>query len=64
MFLGVLHGGPVLSVAWSPDGLRVVSGSEDYHVRVLSASTGEIEHVVGVFECVLSASFVLRGCGR
>ena len=48
----VRHGGPVLSVAWSPSGSHVASGSEDYRVRVISACSGEVERVVGVFECV------------
>src|SRR6202044_2206698 len=36
------HKGPVSSVACSPDGQRIVSGSGDNTVRVWNAQTGEI----------------------
>jgi WD40 repeat protein len=35
------HGDTVNSVAWSPDGTRIVSGSRDKTVRVWDAATGE-----------------------
>ena len=36
------HGGPVNSVSFSPDGTRIVSGSDDNTVRVWDAVTGEV----------------------
>jgi WD40 repeat protein len=35
------HGGPVVSVAWSPDGTMIASGSMDETVRVWDAATGK-----------------------
>ncbi len=37
----LVHEGKVLSVAWSPDGKRVATGSEDKTARVMDASTGQ-----------------------
>jgi WD40 repeat protein len=36
------HTGTVFSVAWSPDGKRIASGSGDHTVKVWDASTGKI----------------------
>ena len=36
------HNGPVNSVAFSPDGLRVLTGSQDHTARVWEASTGHL----------------------
>jgi len=36
------HSGPVRSVAFSPDGHRIVSGSEDNTIRVWDAETGKV----------------------
>jgi WD40 repeat protein len=35
------HSGPVLSVAYSPDGKHVVSGSSDKTVKVWDSQTGK-----------------------
>jgi WD40 repeat protein len=40
------HQGPVWSVALSPDGVQVASGSADHDVRVWDAHTGESLHVL------------------
>ena len=34
------HDGPIFSVAFSPDGSKIISGSEDETIRVWDASTG------------------------
>jgi len=36
------HGGPVRSVAWSPDGRQVATGSHDHTARIWDATTGEV----------------------
>ena len=42
------HKGPVLSVAFSPDGRRIVSGSGDSSVRIWDAESGaELQRLVG-----------------
>ena len=41
------HSGYVFSVAYSPDGKHIVSGSEDSTVKVWDAATGkEVSHCV------------------
>jgi len=38
--LALLHDGPVLAAAWSPDGTRVATGAGDGFLRVFDAPTG------------------------
>ncbi len=46
------------SVAFSPDGTRVVSGSDDETVKIWSASTGEVEQTLqGHSDFVRSVAF-------
>ena len=42
------HDGWELTVAFSPDGARLASGSYDYTARVWDASTGELLHILPV----------------
>ena len=52
------HPNSVLSVSFSPDGTRVVSGSYDHSVRIWNAITGEIERVLeGHQDHVISVAF-------
>jgi WD40 repeat protein len=52
------HTWPVYSVAFSPDGTRIVSGSDDNSVRVWDASTGaELKVLNGHTGPVLSVAF-------
>ena len=52
----------ILSVAFSSDGTRIVSGSEDKSVRVWDASTGaELKVLNGHTDSVLSAAFSSDG---
>ena len=48
----------MMSASFSPDGTKVVSGSEDKTVRILDAVTGECEQTLeGHSDGVTSASF-------
>jgi WD40 repeat protein len=53
------HDGSVLSVSFSPDGKRIVSGSEDCTVKIWSAETGaEVRHFLNI------SGFMWRGIRR
>jgi WD40 repeat protein len=59
-FCGVLagHTGPVTSAAFSPEGQKIVSASNDKTVRVWSAATGDCEQTMtGHTSTVFSAAF-------
>ena len=52
------HSEDVNSAQFSPDGLKIVSASDDKSVRVWSAVTGECEQTLeGHSESVMSAQF-------
>ena len=54
----IRHSSGVKSVAFSPDGTRVVSGSNDTTVRIWNVNTGEMERVLeGHTDTVLSLAF-------
>ena len=56
------HTDPVTSVAFSPDGKRIVSGSDDKTVKVWDAHTGqEIRTLKGHTNWVLSVAFSADG---
>ena len=40
------HASPVYSVAFSPDGSRLASGSDDQTVRVWNIATGQVEQTL------------------
>ena len=56
-------GGPVTSVAFSPDGKRIVSGSEDQTLRLWDATTGKPigEPLKGHDKSVISVAFTPDG---
>ncbi|RYP77557.1 hypothetical protein DL770_007058 [Monosporascus sp. CRB-9-2] len=52
------HGGRVTSVAFSPDGGRIVSGSDDYTVKIWDAKSGkEVRTIKGHGSKVTSVAF-------
>ena len=56
------HTSMVYSAAFSPDGLKIVSASRDYTVRVWSAATGDCEQTLrGHTSYVYSAAFSPEG---
>jgi WD40 repeat protein len=56
------HEGRVWSAAFSADGTRIVSGSDDSAVRVWNVKTGQIEHVLkGHSSAVWSVAFSITG---
>src|SRR5207253_2271934 len=55
------HTNTVMSVAFSPDGLRLASGSEDKTVRVWVLKTGECREVLSLHDAVQSVAWVRRG---
>jgi WD40 repeat protein len=56
------HMGPVYSVAFSPDGQRLASGSEDQTVKVWDASTGQEERTLkGSADDVCGVTFSPEG---
>ena len=58
MLVLIGHSDCVRSVAFSPDGTRVVSGSSDKTVRIWNVNTGEMERVLeGHTDLVFSVAF-------
>src|SRR5262249_28298489 len=59
------HGGPVRSVASTPDGKRIVTGSDDHMVRMFDALSGEFitafDQGSGVLSVAVSANRVVAG---
>ncbi len=52
------HAGPVWSVAFSPDGQRLASGSNDQTVKIWDSATGkELFALKGHAGCVYSVAF-------
>ncbi|KDQ14545.1 hypothetical protein BOTBODRAFT_72719, partial [Botryobasidium botryosum FD-172 SS1] len=64
--LNVLQGGTqrANSVAWSPDGCHIVSGSEDSTICIWDAKTGQLldEPLRGHTDCVTSVAYSPDGC--
>jgi hypothetical protein len=55
------HKGPVTSVAFSPDGQLIVSGSYDNTVRVWDVTTGAERHTIGHKDNINSVAFSPNG---
>jgi len=56
------HGGAAKSVAWSPDGHRLASASDDQTVKVWDAKTGEcLRTLVGYGSAVWSVGWSVDG---
>jgi len=51
------HSGDVMSVSWSPDGTKIVSGAEDDTIRVWDSHGGELAKLEGHTMDVQSVSF-------
>jgi len=57
------HSDSVFSVAFSPDGKRIVSGSKDKLVKIWDADTLEVSSFVGV-RCGCCVDKFFSRCGR
>ena len=56
------HGGPILALAYSPDGRRILTGSEDHTAKVWDADTGkELFPLEGHTAPVRSVAFSTNG---
>jgi WD40 repeat protein len=46
MYVSSGHSDEVESVAFSPDGLKIASGSEDNSIKIWNAETGDVIHTL------------------